>query len=118
MTRTCVCAAGYYEDPSDPNSRVCLKCIDNCVRCKDGVSCEACNELEGYTLVRETGVCVTCGFGCQECDGQLKCLSCKEGFDYDNSTKQCQCPKGTVKSATSVTCTTCHPKCKTCSGAS
>lgn len=47
-----MCAAGYYQDPNDQSNRICLKCIDNCVRCKDGVSCEACNELDGYTLAK------------------------------------------------------------------
>lgn len=34
------------------------------------------------------------------------------------STKQCQCPNGTVKAVSSLTCTSCHPICKTCAGPS
>ena len=64
----------------------CMKCKDNCIKCRDESECFECNP--GYFL--KDNKCKSCLENCLECFSEGICNVCESGFSFDFDKKVCQ----------------------------
>lgn len=120
-TQCAKCKIGFYKYEAEMNRgngpevfSTCIICSDNCLKCNDGLSCEASNCAPGYFLttkgcpmvtqpknmngrtgdVEATSCCTLCQSNCYECEGENSCGKCKSGYflnanALDESIKEC-----------------------------
>lgn len=136
----CKCLPGFYMSAS----QTCTSCLDDCLTCSDGQSCDSCRdsnaEVKGGQCVckenlktlstnplmcshcpqgtyYEGGQCAQCYDDCLTCSQMPICLTCKKlGYiPYDKGgCIPSSCPTGTY--LINKSCEACHFLCLTCSG--
>ncbi len=59
-------------------STLCLPCIDDCITCNDGLTCEVCKK--GKYFESDKGKCVDCNPRCKACTSSIRCTECADGY--------------------------------------
>ncbi|XP_041648353.1 proprotein convertase subtilisin/kexin type 6-like isoform X2 [Cheilinus undulatus] len=131
--RTCVshCPLGLY---GDVTSRRCRRCYKGCERCigSSAGACLSCrrglylNPLNssctdtcapGYYADENQRRCLRCHELCVRCLRYAdRCTACREGYSLAGMTCVPECTSGTFFHLEEMTCSLCHPSCKTCTG--
>jgi proprotein convertase subtilisin/kexin type 5 len=132
---TCMtkCPDGYYSQ-----NGYCLSCIDQCLSCTNGLTCNQCKISNArilydgnfnykcvekcpddyYYLSKESvATCDKCLLNCQRCENGASCSLCDENYFYNEATRTCarDCPDQTYPSTDSRKCVPCGIKdCKKC----
>ena len=80
----------------------CIDCIDNCLYCSDGLSCDTCDE--GYSFVDST--CTQCDLACDGCSGEgpSDCNVCSTNYYEFEGVCQSTCPEYYFANDNTLTC--------------
>ncbi|EAR95046.2 TNFR/NGFR cysteine-rich region family protein (macronuclear) [Tetrahymena thermophila SB210] len=133
---TCVstCPNGYY---ANSQGNICSNCNSSCTTCSGPAdnNCLSCSgklyfnsALKNCVSTCPSGtysnsignICSPCNPQCATCSGgnSNNCLSCQGSLFFNSQSNSCvsPCPDGYYANSTGNLCSTCDPKCKTCSG--
>ena len=112
------CPDRNYND----SERVCHECIENCLNCTNGTTCDKCHgafytTIHGrcvnpcpdyYFEVTETMTCDPCMLHCIGCTNATKCLDCDYYYYEDLGNTQCSaCFTGCLICVNDSTCSSC-----------